>query len=277
MIKLGRNRAQASIPTDFRGTGLVTKHKDLINRYYVAKQDAKPMAFVSGKWKSAKESIEAESAKKCAYCEAPTKTVAWGDVEHFRPKSLYWWLAYCFDNYLFACQICNQGFKGDNFPVVGAKLRAPRMPVKAPKDPALTALATRLARDVTAITDDDILDEWGHEKAGLPHPYYEDPAKLFVFEADDDNKEVWVKARNTARGRSAFKACEDYLGLNREELRRDRYIHYRQLAVFKAVLEDDGVRAATRTSISDELERMQRADYPFAGMHRYFLTEWGYA
>jgi len=53
--------------------------------------------------------------------------VAYGDVEHLRPKSVYWWLAYCYDNHVFACQICNEGFKGDRFPIAGARMAPPRL------------------------------------------------------------------------------------------------------------------------------------------------------
>ena len=63
-------------------------------------------------WKAAKPQLKIESGGKCAYCESPTDTVAHGDVEHFRPKSVYWWLAYCYDNYVYACQICNQVLQG---------------------------------------------------------------------------------------------------------------------------------------------------------------------
>lgn len=52
----------------------------------------------------------------CAYC---LKELADGDeVEHFRPKSVYWWLAYDFSNYFLACHRCNRGsVKGTRFPL----------------------------------------------------------------------------------------------------------------------------------------------------------------
>lgn len=53
----------------------------------------------------------------CAYC---LKALSDGDeVEHFRPKSLYWWLAYDFNNYFLACHRCNRAsVKGTRFPLV---------------------------------------------------------------------------------------------------------------------------------------------------------------
>ena len=50
-------------------------------------------------WDPAKKSLKEESHGKCAFCESPTSTVAYGDVEYFRPRSLCWWLAYCYDNF----------------------------------------------------------------------------------------------------------------------------------------------------------------------------------
>lgn len=45
--------------------------------------------------------------------------VAYGDGEHYRPKSTYWWLAYNYDNYLASCTLCNQRFKEAKFPIRG--------------------------------------------------------------------------------------------------------------------------------------------------------------
>jgi uncharacterized protein (TIGR02646 family) len=53
----------------------------------------------------------------CAYCELDLRGGDRGDVEHFRPKSLYRWLAYDFDNYLLSCLACNREMKGNRFPL----------------------------------------------------------------------------------------------------------------------------------------------------------------
>ena len=67
---------------------------------------------------------------KCCFCEANVTAVSHGDVEHFRPKGGwmqkdkekltqpgYYWLAYDFDNLYLSCQICNQTFKKNYFPL----------------------------------------------------------------------------------------------------------------------------------------------------------------
>ena len=107
MTKLERLRTAAAIPPAFRGTGRVARSLDLIQG-----RVAGTLEFNSNVWKAAKPQLKLETGGKCAYCESPTDTVAHGDVEHYRPKSKYWWLAYCYDNYLYACQICNQVSQG---------------------------------------------------------------------------------------------------------------------------------------------------------------------
>lgn len=68
---------------------------------------------------------------RCAFCEVSLAADRFGgDVEHFRPKEKvssrfrpkgsvlgYWWLAYCWANYLPACFQCNRK-KGVKFPLI---------------------------------------------------------------------------------------------------------------------------------------------------------------
>src|SRR6266481_3442684 len=61
--------------------------------------------------------LYAMHGRACAYCEQHLPENDRGDVEHFRPESLYRWLAYAFDNYLLSCSICNRTLKRDRFPL----------------------------------------------------------------------------------------------------------------------------------------------------------------
>lgn len=61
--------------------------------------------------------------RKCAYCECSI-TEAYNDVEHYRPKSHYYWLGHNWDNLLYACEICNRTYKKDLFPLGNEKYRA---------------------------------------------------------------------------------------------------------------------------------------------------------
>lgn len=52
---------------------------------------------------------------KCAFCEEKVEQY---HIEHYRPKDIYYWLAYSWDNLLLACPTCNQS-KGTNFELNG--------------------------------------------------------------------------------------------------------------------------------------------------------------
>ncbi|QGM99882.1 hypothetical protein [Methylocystis parvus] len=277
MIPLVRKRQASAFPKDFLGDRLKAKHLDLVDRYYTSMESDKPIAFASGKWKSAKTKVRADSAKKCAYCEASTSVVAHGDVEHFRPKALYWWLAYDFDNYLFSCQICNQIYKKDFFPVTpeNQRLPGPAMPAARPVDPGdLAVLSKALAIDGSLSDDGLVRQRWAAEDADLVHPYLEDPTTIFGYEADDSNEEVWIRPGAHAKSDRAYAAAETYLGLNREELRRDRYHHYSFLAIMKLAMLDNEISQSTRTRILKEFERLADTTAPYAGMNRFFLRAW---
>lgn len=51
---------------------------------------------------------------KCAFCESKEGQL---HVEHYRPKQIYYWLAFSWDNLLFACTICNQN-KSTKFEII---------------------------------------------------------------------------------------------------------------------------------------------------------------
>ena len=54
---------------------------------------------------------------KCAFCE---QRVEQYHIEHYRPKKIYYWLAFSWDNLLMACPKCNES-KGINFELSGDK------------------------------------------------------------------------------------------------------------------------------------------------------------
>jgi hypothetical protein len=102
-------------------------------------------------WKNYKETFIEAQHGKCGFCEGPVWGLQYGDVEHFRPKAAvselnplnpatwgaelpwssrvkgrkpilfstqgYWWECYRWENYLLACQVCNQQWKKNLFPV----------------------------------------------------------------------------------------------------------------------------------------------------------------
>jgi uncharacterized protein (TIGR02646 family) len=86
---------------------------------------------------SVKEGLINAQLGKCAFCESQITHISYGDVEHFRPKAGYrqnsedelatpgyYWLAYEWDNLFLACQLCNQRFKRNLFPLTNPATRA---------------------------------------------------------------------------------------------------------------------------------------------------------
>ena len=277
MTKLERVRTAAAIPAAFRGAGRVAKSLELIEG-----RAAGTLTFNSTVWKAAKKQLKSETDGKCAYCESKTDTVAHGDVEHFRPKSKYWWLAYCYDNYVYACQICNQVHKGDEFPIhasTGA-WTGPTLPV-SPTPAALATLAETLTPDALDLTAGhafaDFLVAAGKEKAGLVDPYVTDPDPLFKWIADDVLKVVALApASNAVAAQRAFAGAEESYGLNREELKRNRYKTYEELVLLKdslAAFAAAGINPVLQQRIKDQITAMTKVDAPYAGMVRYFVKE----
>ena len=232
-------------------------------------------SFDSDYWKRAKPQLKLESGGKCAYCEAPTETVAHGDVEHFRPKSAYWWLAYCYDNYLFACQICNQTYKGNAFPIAGSAYPPPTLPAETAED-------AEIERIVADFAPDPLVEaEWTAfhaqlkaEQAHLPNPYLDDPEGLFAWQADPVLKEVRLCAReDDVLSARAVEAAERYFGLNREELRRWRWRTYELIETYKKVIAAEQIGIELKAEVRQRLQQMASAEREFTGMCRYFLHE----
>ncbi len=137
---------------------------------------------------------------KCAYCESQEQLKR-NDVEHFRPASKYWWLAFTWENLLFSCRNCNQSpYKLDKFPL----------------DSTSTALLAEQAPP-------------GNEKALLIDPATETGVEDLEFVATKrpDGSRGWTpRARNgSLRGAAAI----EVLGLDRTDL----------LDLYKAHVDED--------------------------------------
>lgn len=69
------------------------------------------------KYDDIKEALKKLYNKKCAFCERSSDDL---HVEHFRPKTIYYWLTYSWDNLLLACPSCNVN-KGSRFDLSGLR------------------------------------------------------------------------------------------------------------------------------------------------------------
>jgi uncharacterized protein (TIGR02646 family) len=67
---------------------------------------------------SVKRDLLTMQRHKCCYCDRRS-IPDHNSVEHYRPFIRYWWLAWTWENLLFACAACNgKGGKSDEFPLV---------------------------------------------------------------------------------------------------------------------------------------------------------------
>lgn len=60
---------------------------------------------------------------KCAFCECYI-TLKYNDVEHYRPKSHYYWLGHDWENLLYSCPCCNRSYKKVEFPLAVGSVKA---------------------------------------------------------------------------------------------------------------------------------------------------------
>jgi uncharacterized protein (TIGR02646 family) len=150
--------------------------------------------------KTVKDILKKAQHDKCCFCESKVTHISYGDVEHFRPKagarqkrgaSLerpgYYWLAYEWSNLFFSCQLCNQRYKENLFPL------------KKPADRAKSH-------------NDDI---------DIEKPLFIDPTED-VRKYISFREEVIFAVNDNPRGKATIRA----LGLDRDELndmRRDYY------------------------------------------------------
>ena len=273
MIALTRQRNETAIPANFRG---IPRRQWMLN--LLKKQRALLLAkkgkhsFLSSRWRPVKDQLWVESVNKCAYCEATTKLVAHGDVEHYRPKKLYWWLAYCYDNYLVSCQLCNQVFKRDAFPTAGPRMTGPAVTATTTDD-QLAMLAHHCAPD--PINDADgmplanFTQQHHHERPYLLNPYFDNPEFYYAWSVEPVLKQVLLVALNQA-ATPFVEQAEKFYGLNRKELTELRFFFFDLYDTLRVTLEDDGISAQTRSRVEASIETMKAAYAPFAGMIRYF-------
>lgn len=156
-----------------------------------------------------KRALLAAQHDKCAFCESKITHISYGDVEHFRPKAGYrqnnsealstpgyYWLAYEWDNLLLSCQLCNQRYKKNLFPLV---------------DPATRATSHH--------------DDLTQETPLFIQPAADHPEQYISF-----RREIPYAINDNARGESTIKS----LGLDRttlNERRLDRYEVLRHLYI----------------------------------------------
>jgi hypothetical protein len=277
MIKLNRTRTKEAIASTFVGIQRVKLNKKLMEaEREIQKGNAQKHEWDSKIWGKSKAQLLEESSNKCAYCEAPLKVVAYGDVEHYRPKSVYWWLAYNYENYLASCTLCNQAFKKDHFPLLNdkIKLKGPTI-TKLTTDSKISLLTANINCDPLSehegMSYTDFLASHKMENALLINPYYDEPEKIFEYKADDNLQEVEISVVRTFKNATQIeKAVVENYGLNRLELKQLRFEWYDNFITLKLTLSEKKISAALRKRIENKIEKYKKPVSPFSGMIKFF-------
>lgn len=275
MIKLTRVRTNPPIHKNFFGSKREAINFKLLKQKRDGYLDKKSKnKWNSTFWKQAKPQLLVESNNKCAYCETPTRVVAYGDVEHFRPKSVYWWLAYSYENYLPSCGSCNQEYKKDFFDLedITNQLKAVNI-LNTMSDGDLKSLAKLLTvdpvNDSEGLRLDDFIKQIDKEKSLLINPYFQEPSKYLAFKPILENKEV-VVVEAKPKYKKIVQACENLFGLNRQELLDLRFQRYCFYMTARHTLNDNGISANTKLMAENRLTEMAADKSDYAGMIRYF-------
>ncbi|MCH8877405.1 MAG: hypothetical protein IIA89_11380 [Chloroflexi bacterium] len=193
---------------------------------------------------------------KCCYCERKRDPKRESDVDHFRPKSGvhedsghpgYWWLAYEWTNYLYACKTCNEApYKGSHFPISGTRAGSP---------------------------DDDLTQE----NPVLINPVEENPEDFIDF-VWSDVSDLLVKAVGVderGRGTETIKI----IGLNRRVLMEERADLLPTLHGIRVRM-DAGKHWDSANLVSeaaDDIRRETGARKLFAGLGRAYFKRCGMA
>lgn len=139
MIRIARPAAVPTVLTTL-GTAQNRYNRGLYRKYRIEFRDgSRSFDFDTAIYAhpAVKECLIAAQHGKCAFCEAKIGHISYGDIEHFRPKGGvrqtsssplktpgYYWLAYEWTNLLLSCQLCNQRFKANHFPLEKGSPRA---------------------------------------------------------------------------------------------------------------------------------------------------------
>lgn len=139
--------------------------------------------------------VEREKGKwKHAFCGKAT-------VEHYRPKSYYYWLGYEWSNLFLTCEVCNQG-KADNFDLVSNDKR---------KKQTLPLIENKIDFSKCKADCAELLAE---EPCFL-HPEIDKAEDFFTF---DRTGNIVPKAHLEAKNKKRAEYTRDKTKLNRWEL-----------------------------------------------------------
>lgn len=191
-------------------------------------------------YRAVAEELWTSQYHKCCYCEARIPR-GYNDVEHYRPKAEadrspgctsthgYWWLAFNWDNLLFACPACNRSNKNSKFPLeVGCQSLIPEDKSPGNESPLLL--------DPGSSTNPVEHIEFSYIRAG----------------SAKSSLSWWAKPRNGShRGKVTIDVC----GLNRDDLREIRDDHYATVILPHSFEILDAIQQSDATRLKKEYTR----------------------
>jgi uncharacterized protein (TIGR02646 family) len=186
------------------------------------------------------ESLWRSQHHKCCYCEAKIPQ-RYNDVEHYRPKAAadrmpgcvkthgYWWLAFSWENLLFACPSCNRSNKNSRFPLsLGCESLMPEDSPPGNESPLLI--------DPSAFINPVEHIEFVYERvvrAGRPRHW-------------------WARPRNgSLLGNETIKVC----GLNDDDLVELREDHYSTIVLPHCQAIELAISAKDSNALKKEFDR----------------------
>lgn len=274
MRKLSRIRDEG-IPVTFIGAHRKSQLLKLVKAERAIKNGELNKHKFPSTWSPCKAQLHKESDSKCAYCESPTTVVSYGDVEHYRPKSKYWWLAYCYDNYLASCTLCNQKYKKAKFHTLHPKIKGPLIK-KNSTDAYLENIVASITPDPIQEADGVAWDAYTQlhttERPLLLNPYIDNPESYFAWKVQPDDESVILVPLDDQNELhvKVVKASEEDYGINRPELCFHRFEAYLVYCAARLMSEDVQLQQNYRDMQRRIRERLLRKEGAYSGMLAFF-------
>ncbi|MEG1739991.1 MAG: HNH endonuclease [Akkermansia sp.] len=193
-----------------------------------------------------KEKLKKIHNGKCVYCE---QIIEQFHIEHYRPKSIYYWLAFSWDNLLLACPVCNQE-KLDAFPLEGSpSIEPPKIINNKDIKIKFNNLSSKLNKK---------------EKPILVNPELEDPENFIIFTHNGEMNSTDPRYQKT------IEICQ----LSRHDLveRRRRIIDSLQRKIKEDLVQAKNVeeqRIKVGSRINDFIDDSSDAKNDFIGFRIY--------
>lgn len=180
--------------------------------------------------KAVKTALKAAYKNKCAFCEQklsnnenfPNQLT----IEHFRPKSRYYWLAYSYDNLLPTCSDCNSAKDNDFETLVSTIIK-----IDAPEINAIHALTAKYNQI---------------EQPKFIHPELEDLSTEFIYLKDG------TVTSNNIRCQYVIDTCQ--LCRPKLILKRRKIIN-KIKAQLKAIIKDESTRDFELINLKNYLKK----------------------